>query len=99
VVTGAFFIADRTVAEHFALCESNSVSRSNSKRRAVMASLKREDGGAPQFSSAARSGIPDSVMQHLTTLNWMDIELHEVAASISSRSVATEREKGMKVRL
>lgn len=89
--------ADRTVAENFAQCESNAQSRSHSKRRGVMAKLKREDGGAPQFSRQARRSIPGPVLQHVKMINWMDFELHELATSISSGTIANEREKGMKV--
>lgn len=63
-----------------------------------MAKLKREDGAAPQFSRTARRSIPGEVLQRVRALNWMDLELHELATNISTETIAAEREKGMKVR-
>ena len=90
--------ADRTIAENFANCESNAQSRGHSKRRGVMAKLKREDGGSPQFSRNARRAIPGDVLHHIRAINWMDMELHELATAISTRTIAGERQQGMKVR-
>lgn len=89
--------ADRTIADNFASCESNAQSRSYSKRRGVMAKLKREDGGSPQFSRAARRSIPGPVLQRIRSINWMDLELHELATEMSVASIQAAREQGMKV--
>eukprot|EP00892_Ulva_mutabilis_P010571 jgi/Ulvmu1/7887/UM004_0118.1 len=89
-------ITNRTIAENFANCESNAQSRAHSKRRGVMAKLKREDGGAPQFSRNARRAIPGDVLKRIRAINWMDMELHELATAISSETITNERGNGMK---
>lgn len=89
-------LLNRTVAENFANCESRAQTQSQSKRRGVLAKLKREDGLSPQFSRAARRNIPAEVLQRVRELNWMDLELHDLATDISSSTIAVEREKGMK---
>lgn len=90
-------LLNRTVAENFANCESRAQTQSQSKRRGVLAKLKREDGLAPQFSRAARRSIPAEVLQRVRELNWMDLELHDLATNISTDTIAVQREKGMKV--
>jgi hypothetical protein len=62
-----------------------------------MARLKRIDGASAQFSRRAREHIPSVVIDRIREINWMDVELHEVATELATAMHRRERAKGMKV--
>jgi hypothetical protein len=59
--------------------------------------MKRLDGAVATFSNHARERIPKPVIDRIKEMNWMDIELHEVATEIATEMNRRERAKGMKV--
>lgn len=62
-----------------------------------MSKLKRLDGAVAQFSKRARERIPPAVINRIKEINWLDVELHEVATEMATEMIKRERAKGMQV--
>lgn len=89
--------ADKTIIEQFATCEQNAQQRSANKRKGSMNRIKRLDGVSPQFSKKSRERIPAAVIARIKELNWMDVELHEVATEMATAMIKKARANGMTV--
>ena len=89
--------ADRTLAEQFANCENNAQQRASSKRKGSMGKVRRLDGATALFSKKARERIPAPVIDRIKEINWLDIELHEVASEMANEMIRRETAKGMQV--
>lgn len=88
-------IVNKTIIEQFATCEQNAQQRSASKRKGSMNRIKRLDGVSPQFSKKSRERIPAAVIARIKELNWMDVELHEVATEMATSMIKKARANGM----
>ena len=78
---------DTNVGAHYASCQLKAHTRATDKRHAVMSKLTTNKMESIEFSRAARKSIPPEVLEEIETLNWMDMELHQLAQELHTATM------------
>ncbi|GLC34918.1 hypothetical protein PLESTM_000253900 [Pleodorina starrii] len=88
-------ITRSNVGAEFMRCANRAQERSTSRRDQSLAAMATADGRHVSFSKAARTRIPQEVLDLIRSYNTMDTPLHQTGLAILDRRVSEQRAAGL----